>query len=220
MERNENNEIKFHPSNFQNLSVAESAVSNNRTLTAIQKEREQKVDSAVDKFKSPGSFSLTPDDKALSSSNTSHLFKNLFGETLLTRLFFSDKNVQSIQNLIKFLVHRETKYVVDTQSTKELLIVMRGIFLEHNSHPPLPDKKMTDDQRTKLYIKYQNEVARLNELVVNYSVPKVVSQMQQYVLYLRDASQPLQIMDKPKFDSITGERQYRTPTQVFFGGNF
>ena len=74
-----------------------------RTLQMIRKQRGQRLTSEkVDKMVSPGSHILTIDDDGLSDSNTKYLFKNLYGETLLTSLFFSKLNILNIQNVIKF----------------------------------------------------------------------------------------------------------------------
>lgn len=193
----------------------------NRTLMSIRKQRAQRLtNNKVDKLISPGSFNLTPDDKSVSGSNTRYLFRNLYGETPLTFAFFSSKNIQNIQDLIKFTVYKETEYVVDNQSVNELMIIMRSIFLEYSLHPKLIDENMSDKEKSELMVKYKNEVARLNQIVINAIVPKIISQIQQYVDYLRDVSQQPYYMDKPKNESTTGQKQYRSTTQILFGGDF
>jgi hypothetical protein len=190
-----------------------------RTLQQIRKQRGQRLTkSKVEDLKSPGSFILTTGDNEVSGSNTRHLFKNLYGETPLTFLFFSKKNINNIQNIIKFAVNREIGYVVDDQSTNELLIIMRAIFLEYSLHPKLPEPEMSEKDRNELMKKYTIEVARLNTILVNHIVPKIVSQIQQYVDYLKDASEQPYQMDKPINHSIKGQRQYRSVTQVLIGG--
>jgi len=189
-----------------------------RTLQMIRKQRGQRLTSEkVEKLKSPGSFNLTVDNN-ISGSNTRHLFKNLYGETLLTFLFFSEKNIENIQNVIKFIVHKETKYIIDKQSTNELLIIMRAVFLEYSRHPKLITEKMSKEERDVLLKQYSTEVERLNTIIINQIVPKIISQLQQYVDYLKDASEQPYYMDKPKNDSIKGQKQYRSTTQVLIGG--
>lgn len=209
----------FHQKIFE-TSSADLPV-DKRTLMSVSKQRAQRLtDDKVDKLISPGSFNLTPDDKTVSGSNTRFLFRNLYGETPLTFAFFSSKNLENIQNLIKLIVHKETNYVVDNQSVNELLIIMRSIFLEYSLHPKLIDEKMSKEEKAELIVKYKNEVSRLNQIVINAIVPKIISQIQQYLDYLRDASQQPYQMDKPKNESITGQKQYRSTTQVLFGGDF
>lgn len=190
-----------------------------RTLQEIRKQRGQTLTTGkIEELRSPGSFRLTTGKNNLSGSNTRHLFKNLYGETPLTFLFFSKQNIENIQKIIKFVVHREIGYVVDDQSTNELLIIMRALFLEYSLHPKLPDPSMSEKERQELMKKYTTEVARLNTILVNHIVPKIVSQVQQYVDYLRDASQQPYHMDNPQNDSVKGQRQYRSATQVLLGG--
>ena len=193
----------------------------NRTLMSIRKQRAQRLtNNTVENLVSPGSFNLTPDDKKVSGSNTRFLFKNLYGETPLTFAFFSDKNIENLQNLIKFIVNREMGYVVDNQSTNELMIIMRSIFLEYSLHPKLIDDSMSDTEKKILLQKYTNEVDRLNKIVINSIVPKIISQIQQYIDYLKDASEQPYQMDKPENVSVQGQKQYRSTTQVLFGGDF
>ena len=206
----------FHPSMFQ--GVDKDTPNEKRTLVTLREQRSKRVQYPTDELVSPGKHQLTPDDTSVTTSNTKHLFKNLHEETLLTYLFFSQKNIQNLQDVIKFLVHRETKYVLDKQSVNELMIVMRSIFLEYNAHPPILNEKMDEATKDKVLVMYKNEVARLNEIVINAIVPKIISQLQQYVDYLRDAGQQPYQMEIPKSDSVQGRREYRSVTQILLGG--
>lgn len=212
------NEPLFHPELYERSS---DLPGNKRTLLTVTDERSKRLPSKkVEDFKSPGKYDLTPDYNQISNSNTRFLFKNYHGETPLTFLFFSDKNIQNIQNLVKLNVHKQMNYIIDDQSVNELMTIMRSIFIEYSAHPPLFDEKMSEKERQILLKKYTNEVDRLNKIVVREIVPRVVSQLQQYVDYLRDASQQPYYMDKPKNESVKGQKQYRSITQVLAGGKF
>lgn len=218
MNINPNLDPKFHPSLFENAS--KHTPKEERTLSIIRDERSLRLPSTnVSEMKSPGKYKVTIDDNSVDKSNTRFLFKNLYGETLLTQMFFSETNINNIQNLLRLLVFRETKYVISNQSSTELLIIMRSIFLEYSAHPPLINDKMTLSERKQVLKMYREEVSRLNEIVINYIVPKVVSQLQQYISYLEDASsQPYQ-MDLPQNVSSAGTRQYRSITSVLTGNS-
>jgi hypothetical protein len=166
---------------------------------------------------SPGSYALNPTPE-LEDENP--VLRNLYGTTLMTYLFFSKKNIESIQNLIKMLVYRYMNYVVDDQSPTDLIIVMRSMFLQYCNNPLeiLPD--MSPEQKKKSLADHTAEVARLNQMVVSEVVPLVVSQLQAYLDYLRDANQPLQALPPPINDSIKGQRQYKSVTSVLAGGTF
>ena len=146
------------------------------------------------------------------------MFKNLYGETLLTFLFFSSENIENIQKLIRMLVYKETKQVVDNQSNTELLVIMRSVFLAYSEHPKLIDETMSQEEKDHLITLYTDEVHRLNQLIIDTCVPIVVSQLQQYLVYLYDASTPLKIMEKPLSTSVSGTKNYRSQTQVLLGG--
>lgn len=211
---------EIHPSQFQNdTNNINSNLKNTRTLLSIRDERAQTL--AVDdinKLISPGKYNFTENDQELAGSNTSSMFKNLYGETLLTFLFFSSENVNNIQKLIRMLVYKETQKVVDNQSDTELLVIMRSIFLSYSEHPKLIDETMSQKEKDDLIRLYTAEVHRLNQLVIDTCVPNIVSQLQQYLIYLYDSSNPLKIMDKPISTSVSGTKNYRSQTQVLLGG--
>ena len=112
---------------------------------------------------------------------------------------------------------------IDEQSKTDLLIIMRSIYLEYLNQPP--EYLETMDYKTKKIVLQQtkDEINRLNNIVVNEVVPKIISELQQYLDYLRDASKPYSgdILDiKPESISIKGQKNYRSATSVYFGGDF
>jgi hypothetical protein len=215
------NNPQMHPSQFQNDKVnIKSNLKNNRSLLSISEERSKILaTSNLDKLSSPGTYKFTTDDTSLDGSNTNSLFKNLYGETLLTFLFFSEDNINNIQKLIRMVVFKEMKQVIDTQSNTELMVIMRSIFLSYSEHPRLINESMSEKEKASLLIAYTTEVDRLNQLVINESTPLVISQLQQYVTYLYDASTPLKIMDKPISTSVAGTKAYRSITSVLIGSS-
>jgi hypothetical protein len=207
---------QLHPSQYQ-VNNGEN-LKQQRTLLNIRQERDKTL--AVDDLKkltSPGKYNFTVDDKTLKGSNTNSVFKNLYGETLLTFLFFSQKNIDNIQKLIRMLVYKHTKEVIDDQSNTELLVIMRSIFLTYSNHPKLIDESMSDQERKQLLVQYTDEVDRLNQLVIDSTVPLIVSQLQQYMIYLSDSSSPLRVIEKPLSTSVKGTKNYRSQTQVLLG---
>lgn len=210
----------LHPSELQDTNTNNTFIKNQRTILAVQNERSQAlVTNDLPNLKSPGRYNFTTDDTTLSGSNTKSMFKNLYGETPLTFLFFSDKNIQNVQKLLRFVVHKEIGQSIDNQDTTELMIVMRSIFLEYSRHPKLIDDTMSDEMKNALLKQYTNEVDRLNQLVVNETVPRIISGLQQYLDYLKDASTqpiPLQL---PKSMSSAGTKTYRSVTSVLIGSS-
>lgn len=210
----------LHPSELQDTNTNNTFIKNQRTILAVQNERSQAlVTNDLPNLKSPGRYNFTTDDTTLSGSNTKSMFKNLYGETPLTFLFFSDKNIESVQRLLRFVVHKEIGQSIDNQDTTELMIVMRSIFLEYSRHPKLIDDTMSAQMKDALLKQYTNEVDRLNQLVVNETVPRIISGLQQYLDYLKDAStQPIP-HQLPKSMSSTGTKTYRSVTSVLIGSS-
>lgn len=209
---------EIHPSQFQISD--DNHLKKQRTLLSVKQEREKTL--AVDDLnilESPGQYKFTVDDKSLRGSNTNSVFKNLHGETLLTFLFFSRENIENVQKLIRMLVFKHTKQTIDYQSNSDLLVIMRSLYLAYSKHPKLIDESMSEQEKKTLLKQYKKEVERLNQLVLDTCVPIVVSQLQQYLIYLSDSSSPLRIMDKPLSTTVKGTKNYRSQTQVLIGGN-
>lgn len=210
--------MNLHPSQYQINNGGN--LKQNRTLLSVTQEREKILSTDnLKKLESPGKYNFTVDDNTLRGTNTNSLFKNLYGETPLTFLFFSKQNVDNVQKLIRMLVNKHTGQNIDNQSNTELLIIMRSIFLEYSRHPKLIDESMSENVKKQLLTQYTLEVDRLNKLVVDATVPLIISQLQQYLIYLDDASSPLRVMDKPLSTSVKGTKNYRSSTQVLLGGD-
>ena len=211
----------LQPSEIQNVNInAQNNIMNKRTILSVQKERGQLIpDDKLGDLQSPGRYHFTADDgdQKIAGSNTKYMFRNLYGETPLTFLYFSDKNIENIQNLIRYLVHKEIGQNIDKQNVTEMMIIMRSIFLEYSQHPPLLDEAMPPARRDAVLKLYTMEVDRLNQLVVNETVPKVISGLQAYLDYLRDCSQQPVPIARPQNMSSSGTRQYRSTTQVLTG---
>lgn len=120
----------------------------------------------------------------------------------LNQLFFSKKNMENIQNMIRYNVYLKSdkKFIIDKQSDIELEIVMRSIYLQHS--PNLPNK-------TKEQIEY------LNKLVSDWCVEQIIPEVNQYIGYIKEIEyMPLPI-DLPLNLSVKGTRALRSVTTTF-----
>jgi hypothetical protein len=142
--------------------------------------------------------------------------KTMYGSNLFSSVFFSSQNVENLQKLIRFAVYKETNEIIDNQSENELLIIMRSIFLTYPNFPPEFKRGMSLERLNHIKSEYQKEVNRLNEIIVNETVPDIVSQIKQYKDYLRDSSR-VSYIETPKDTSIKGQRQYKSITEVLTG---
>ena len=217
METVYNNIQKFAP--IQSTPVLEVNPVSSLVITDDQSKVNILGVTNIEDLKSSGNYGkMTSDD--ISESNTSDMFKNLYGETLLTTLYFSKENIQNIQDIIKFLVHKYTNRVIDNQSPRELLVVMRSMFLTYSRHPKLLTEEMSVEERQSLLKEYTVEVNRLNGLVVDEIVPIIVSQLNSYLNYLRDVNNPVRELPKAINTTIRKSSDQKSVTQVLNGGAF
>jgi hypothetical protein len=96
--------------------------------------------------------------------------------TTLSKAFFSKDNVKLIQNAIRKAVYDKSgpkKYVIDDQSADELSIIMRTMYLQYAQNLPHD---------------LAGQLSDLNEKVLNWSVPHILSAVDHYHYYLNDIS--------------------------------
>jgi hypothetical protein len=129
----------------------------------------------------------------IKSPNTSALFKmydkipanqcvtfrnateGLWNETPLSKTFFSQQNIQIIQNGIRAGVYHRSngQYLVGPQDCDSLKIIMRSVFLQYSANQPF---------------NIPQQIQELNKIVLNYCVQQVYSEAQGYMKYIDDAS--------------------------------
>jgi len=96
--------------------------------------------------------------------------------TPLSKAFFSKENAMIIQNAIRKTVYEKSgskKYKIDDQSADELTIIMRTMYLQYAQNLPYDIPGQVDD---------------LNQKVVNWSAPHILSAVDHYQYYLNDIS--------------------------------
>ena len=148
-------------------------------------------------------FQAHRDDYYRASQNS---LKGADEDSILSKVFFHPKNVDLIQKQIIIEIFHQTngEYLIEKQSESDLQVVMRSIFLQHAKHQPDNIKE---------------QIRELNNLVVDDVIPGIVSEIKAYFGYLRDISQPMQIMDRPENVSSTGTRTLPSVTRTFDRGN-
>jgi hypothetical protein len=101
--------------------------------------------------------------------------EGLWTDTHLSQTFFSQQNIQIIQNGIRAGVYHKSngQYTIGPQDCDSLKIVMRSVYLQHAANQP---NNITQ------------QVVELNKIVLNYCIQQVYSEAQGYMKYLDDAS--------------------------------
>ena len=115
--------------------------------------------------------------------------KDIFEDSPMSEIFFSEGNVENIQKLIRFRVNKETGKTIDRQSNNNVVIIMRSIFLQYG------DASITTVEALK------KEIRTLNDRVANYSVNNIVNQLGQHETYLSDISSMPRPLEHPKYDN-------------------
>lgn len=105
------------------------------------------------------------------------MLRGNWATTPVSKAFFSRENVTNIQNSIRKAVYERSQpkgYVIDEQSVDELKIIMRAMYLQYAKNLP------TDVVR---------QVGELNQMVLDWSVPHILSAVDHYYYYIKDISQ-------------------------------
>lgn len=108
--------------------------------------------------------------------------------------FFSASNVERIQQLIRKGVFDRSQpkgYVIDDQSTDELKIIMRAVYYQYGRNMPKD---------------IAAQIADLNQKVVDWSVPHILSAVDMYYYYIKDISTLPVPMAQPQHLSRAGTR--------------
>ena len=126
--------------------------------------------------------------------------KHILTDSKLSCLFFSGQNINNIQATIRRKVYDATNELIAEQSTTELQILMRAVYLQYGKFLPT------------------NQVEQINELntiIIKKIVPSILSEMLQYRGYLHD----IQYLPLPIERSINvsnkGSRNLKSVTDTF-----
>jgi len=115
--------------------------------------------------------------------------------TPLSDLFFSRKNVDYIQYMMKVLVQKETGLIIGRQSDEELLIIMRSTFFSDAKNLPT---------------NIPQQVAELNAKVLKYAVyNEIIPKVKGYNTFLYDNLRTNVVLPQEKFISQKGSRTNR-----------
>lgn len=121
------------------------------------------------------------------------IVKGFFNKNCLNDLFFSNMNIEALQQGLKNMVANATdgNTIIGPQSEIELKIVMRSIYLQYG-------KNLNDD--------VIGQVQVLNKRVLDYAVPKILVEIEQYKNYLIDAGNLHVPMDRSVNESNKGSK--------------
>jgi len=128
------------------------------------------------------------------SNSAQDLMRGNWTENSLSQMFFGPENTKLLQAEIKREVYvrsGDKKWSIDEQSADELQIVMRSIFLQYakNQDGNIP-----------------GQIKDLNDLIVEWCVPRILSEIGMYQYYLSDISRLPVPMSHPASQSSAGTK--------------
>jgi len=114
--------------------------------------------------------------------------------TPLSEAFFTRTNADHLQLKIKEEVYRRSgakKYVIDDQDVDEIKMIMRAMYLQYGKN----NRFNIDGQLNEL-----------NDIVIKWSAPRIMSEIEQYNYYLNDISHLPVPLAQPMNMSSAGTR--------------
>jgi hypothetical protein len=122
------------------------------------------------------------------------LMRGKWLETKLSQTFFSPENMRTIQNSIRKEVYNRSgnkRWNIDDQSVDELQIVMRSIYLQYSKNQDYNIPGQIND---------------LNDLIIEWCVPRILSEIGMYQYYLNDISKMPVPLAHPASQSSAGSK--------------
>jgi hypothetical protein len=114
--------------------------------------------------------------------------EGLWDSTTLSQVFFSEQNIQIIQNGIRAGVYKRSngQYTIGPQDCDSLKIIMRSVFLQYSANQPN---------------NIREQIAELNKIVLEYCIQQVYSEAQGYMIYVNDVSTLVVPIERPVMTS-------------------
>ena len=170
--------IDFTRAKDKNVDEFGQADSVDRLMTEINNGRMYDIDKSIGN-------EIIKQETIIIDTQSTDAVKGILEENNLTRLFFSPQNIEAIQSMIRYYVHKLTDgQIVSKQSPDELFVIMRSIILQYGNF---------------LSSGIIAEVKRLNSKVVNICVEKVSIEVDQYNHYIDDLQKLPTPLENPHY---------------------
>lgn len=207
--------VNLHPSFFQQQLPPQPE---RRTIDSVEFSRSLPIDLKIAPRKN---YSLYSETEA-ADSYAKEALRGIHTVSELSNLYFSRKNVNELRNLIRYFTFinsggvfdnqgipiKDTGHIVGKQSETELIILMRYIYLQNSGFPTNCSMDII-----------QREIDRLNKLVIEQAVPRIIQEAEGHLGYIRDASRLPTPIPRALATSNKGLKILRSTTEVL-GGEF
>ena len=130
--------------------------------------------------------------------NTNNILRGTYENNLLNDIYFSDININLLQKKIIKNVKEKYNYIISKQSKKDLIIIMRNIYLNNGKH----------NYKTKKELKKELNV--LNKYCLDHTVDIIQKNINNYIFYLNDINTPNYLKQTEILNKPIDTRGYRT----------
>jgi len=156
-----------------------------------------------DKFEYPKTMNntLKGDPYATFGLNANHTVP-----TYLNMLFFSETNVKYIQKRILDTVERITGIRIKSQSENSILVIMNNKY-QYSLYGAMPPSVVHINQplaRGSKSCSLESRLSKLNQAVIQECVKEILSSMNMYATYYKDASSLPVPLSRPTYVSSKG----------------
>ncbi len=193
-------EENFEPAFFESPQTYISRDDYNED-TIQKKDRE----TTLDKYDSEPTMSNV---KYTNSGMATAALRGVQSKDMYSDLFFSNENVDYIQKKIRMEIYNKSKFLVGKQNETELILIMRSIHIQYS-------RNLNDCSKEMM----RNEISRIDDMVINFAVPRIISEVRQYFHYLSDASTMPLPLEHPKLLSNAGTKSLNPSLSIPFDRN-
>ncbi|MBD23941.1 MAG: hypothetical protein CMG46_02905 [Candidatus Marinimicrobia bacterium] len=122
------------------------------------------------------------------NTRTTNSLQGIIQETPMSRMFFSNGNIDGLQKTIRYKINQETNKTISYQSEDSLFIIMRSIYLQFANSMARSGEILSD-------------IRGLNKMVIDFSVKNIKDQLDQYDGYIQKISGPPTLMEHPRYEN-------------------
>lgn len=126
----------------------------------------------------------------------------IFEPNQLNTIYFSRENLNNVQAMLRYNVYIKSnkKHIIGNQSEVELQILMRSMFLQHSPN---------------LRCKIKEQIRYINQMVVDWATPKILSEIEQYIGYIYQLEHLPVPQERSKNLSSKGTKTLKSVTTTF-----
>ena len=130
-------------------------------------------------------FEVNGDNNISKDNFSSELLKGHICDSTLSKHFFSKCNLDYLQNLLIKNIYNVSngEYKIGRQSDKELLIIMRQLYLNES----------LNNEDNIIF-----QVNKLNNIIIQKTIPSLLSNIIQHNTYIQKINNPVYVIDHPK----------------------